>query len=89
MGKAQQRVCMQCMQRIEKIRNVTKKFAMSPKSSQCRHAHACLNHRCMSLINERRHPSNLLFLYTNTVASSDTPEVLFSLGYERQFLSRS
>jgi hypothetical protein len=29
MGKAQQRVCMQCMQRIEK-------FAMSPKNSQCR-----------------------------------------------------
>jgi hypothetical protein len=30
--------------------------------------------------NERRLPSNLLFLITNTVASSHAPEVLFFLG---------
>jgi hypothetical protein len=30
--------------------------------------------------NERRLPSNLLFLFTNTLASSDAPEVLFFLG---------
>jgi hypothetical protein len=40
--------------------------------------------------NERRLPSNLLFLLpTNTVASSDAPEVLFFLGISICFYQKA